>query len=259
MNFLNLLQNLAASKERLVKDNLMVLEGRHLVRRYLEKGSQPLGVVCVPSAYEEFKNMSDGHYEVIALTEPELGNLVGFPFHRGVLALANRPSFIPLGEAIESNQPNRLIVSCPRITDEANLGAILRTSLALGLNLVLLGPGSADPFSRKALRTSMGASFDIKLALCSEQDLLDLKSRGFRITGAALCPGAIPLSAYRPGSKQIVVFGHETEGLPSELRELCDDFVGIPMHHGVDSLNVAVSAGIILYQLTAASRPNLGN
>ncbi len=250
MNILQQLRGLISSAEHLQNEKLMVLEGRHLVLRYLGLGGKPLGLICVPSALEEFQILGRDRFEVVALSEPEIAMLLGFPFHRGVLALAPRPEFWDLEKARKSNPHQRLIVGCPRITDEANLGAILRSCLALGIKTVLLGPGSADPFSRKTLRTSMGASLGLILVESTIREYNTLKMDGYTIVGASLCPGMIPLNRYRPQDRQVLVLGHETLGIPDDLQNICDVFVGIPMSFGVDSLNVAVSAGIILYRFT---------
>jgi len=82
-----------------------------------------------------------------------MGNLVGFPFHRGILLAARRPEITPL--PLNAAPPESTLILW-QVTDPDNLGALVRTSQALGVKRIILGPGCADPYGRKALRASMG-------------------------------------------------------------------------------------------------------
>jgi len=249
MKLESLLENIIEKAEDLKIQNVMVLEGHHLVRRYVEGGHKLLSVTCVPSSYEQIRQLTRGQCSIEVKSEPEMGKFLGFPFHRGVIALAQRPQIQQLSVSDENLAKPQVVVGCPWITDEANLGAILRTVWALGVKTVLLGKRSADPFSRKTLRTSMGASFCLTLYYAEQEDWRGLRDQGFTLSAASVGSRIIPLREFEPNQKQAVIFGHETEGVPAEILDLCSNRVGIPMKNGADSLNVAVSAGIILYEV----------
>lgn len=246
-------RNLVVEAERLRAQGLLVLEGRHLFNRLLEGGGQPEAVLCVPALLDEMNGLSNGRWPVFALSEPEIGRLVGFSFHRGLLAVARRPTVSPF-EGTAGLPRSVGVVALPRITDEFNLGAILRCAAAFGVRTVLLGHGCGDPFSRKALRSGMGASLRLQLYSAQPNALVALHQNGYRILAAHRSTAAVSLDEVTPQAPWVVVFGHETEGVPPDWFRECEQTVWIPMEGGMDSLNVAVSAGIVLWELVRKRR-----
>ena len=118
------------------------------------------------------------------------------------------------------------------VGDPGNVGTVIRSGLAFGASCVALGPGSADPYSHKAVRASMGALFSVPVARA----------------GASL--RELPVD----GELTLVV-GAEREGLPSDIVAACDDVAHIPIARA-DSLNAAMAATVALYDLlTRISRP----
>jgi tRNA G18 (ribose-2'-O)-methylase SpoU len=117
---------------------------------------------------------------------------------------------------------------------------------------VVLGPRSADPFSRRVQRVSMGnvyrlppvMSDDVVATLTTLREQLHVES-----WATVLAPDAAPLSAMQRPERLALVFGSEGHGLASVVIAACDRKVTIPMRPGVDSLNVAVAAGIFLYSV----------
>jgi len=131
------------------------------------------------------------------------------------------------------------------------VGSIIRSAAALGGAGLLLGPECADPFYRKAVRTSMGSVFTLPLAAAPEwpEALRRLKARG-RVIVALTPDGRDVLSAARAavGNRSaVLVLGSEGEGLTPEARALADFEANIPMASTADSLNVAVAAAVALY------------
>jgi RNA methyltransferase, TrmH family len=128
------------------------------------------------------------------------------------------------------------------VGDPANVGAVIRSAHALVEGTVVLGPESADPFSPKAVRASMGSVFAVPLARGSVDDTpeprLALLAHGGDPPGGA--PG--PLT---------VCLGSERDGLPSEVVELCQRRVTIPIRSGAESLNVAAAAAIVLQGISS--------
>jgi TrmH family RNA methyltransferase len=138
------------------------------------------------------------------------------------------------------------------VADPGNVGAVVRAALALTPSVVVLSPGTADPFSPKAVRASMGAIFGQSIARASFDELQD-RAAGSRLI--ALAPGAGKalgeVSLRRP-----VVFclGSERSGLASEIVSRCHEVCHIPMQpDGAESLNVAMAAAICLYEATKYS------
>jgi TrmH family RNA methyltransferase len=139
--------------------------------------------------------------------------------------------------------------------DPGNVGTVLRAAQAFGVSSVALGPGTADPYSPKAVRASMGAVFAVRLARAGPSDLPGVK--------IALVPGAgVPLpelwrSDYvfgSPSAKDLtLMIGAERAGLPDEVLACADHKAHIPIQ--TDSLNAAMAATIAFYELTRSMAP----
>ncbi len=233
---------------------LFVVEGRYLVERMLASPCRPISLLCVPRAAEHFRGATAGRCPVIVREPEEISGIVGFAFHRGVLGCGFRPERIPpealVTEPRGGSRP--LIVVCPDLNDDANLGSILRSAVAFGAAGVLLGPRSCDPFSRRALRLSMGACLFARISRARDdgEAVAALRAGGFTIYGAANRPDALVLDGLHPAERGAIVIGNEGTGLDESWLCRCDALLRIPMGESLDSLNAAVAAGILLYGLT---------
>lgn len=231
---------------------LVVAEGRLVTEKVLEAGLRIRALVCVPSARGEWEGRAEGRFEVRVLPRSEIENLAGFPFHRGVLALAERPRIPPLDT---ENLPAGHLLWLWNVTDPDNLGTLIRSAAALGAGGVLLGPGCADPYGRKALRTSMGTALTRPIRTADRDAVPLLRSAGRALYAAALTPDAVaPESLGRTGPR-VLVLGNEGWGLPAELSDVCDLRVAVPMARDVDSLNVGAAGAILMYVLFGLRGP----
>jgi len=186
---------------------------------------------------------------VFVVPDDDVEKIVGFNFHRGVLACGRRRPGRKLDEVAQS-QVEPTIVVCPDVQDPENMGAMLRIGSALGVTALMLGRRCADPFSRRVLRVSMGAA--LRLPLIESDDLPgDLRrlQREFHceLVATVLDDEAHPLDQIHRAGRVAILFGSEGHGLERTLVDLCDRKVTIPMLPGTDSLNVAVAAGIVLH------------
>jgi len=145
-------------------------------------------------------------------------------------------------------------VALDRVRDPGNLGTIVRTADAAGIQGVALVGASCDPFSLEAVRATMGSIFHVPLAKTGEVELVAVAKRnGARLVGTHLS-GSVDYRAadYRP--PLILLMGNEQQGLTETLTAACDQLVRIPMRGKADSLNLAVSTGLMIYE---ALRPEL--
>jgi tRNA G18 (ribose-2'-O)-methylase SpoU len=238
---------------------VFVVEGRHLVERMLASPCRPCSVLCVPADAEHFSALAAGRCPVIVREPGEISGIAGFDFHRGVLGCGFRPDPVPPAAltAGHGGEGRALLVVCPDLNDDANLGSVLRSAVAFRAAGVLLGPRACDPFSRRALRLSMGASLFARISRAREDDeaLAALRSGSFAVYGAANRPDALDLEELRPAERAAIVIGNEGSGLDGRWLGGCDALVRIPMGDALDSLNAGVAAGILLYRLTRARRP----
>jgi len=236
-------------------EDLFVTEGRLLTRRLLESRFDVQSILLAGQFVEEFEPLAAARGA--ALYQAEAGllrDLVGFPFHLGVLGCARRGPRRPLtdlADRLDAGGPMTLVV-CPHTANRENLGSVFRSAGAFGADAVLLGPPCCDPFSRRCLRCSMGAVLSVPVIHPGDlaADLNALRSRwGFELWAAVLDEHADLLSRRARPDRVALLLGNEFDGLQALWLDLCDRRVTIPMHGRIDSLNAAVAAGIFLYEL----------
>lgn len=225
-----------------------VAEGRILVEDLLAWGRagkvKVVAVLAETSQAETVRGQLPEGTGLLIATKSELEALAGFPFHRGLMAAAQVPA-----QPSESRLKacGRLLV-LPSVADAENLGQLLRTAAALGLDGALLGPGP-DPFSRRSVRVSMGTVW--KLPLWRVEDVwtaLDSwKFDGGEVVAAALAPESIPLHQWTPSLRTALVLGPEGPGLAPDDLARCHQTVRVSMADGVDSLNVAAAGAILMH------------
>jgi tRNA G18 (ribose-2'-O)-methylase SpoU len=180
-----------------------------------------------------------------------LDGIAGFPLHRGILALGRQAPRPSAADLLAGLGRRALVVVLVGLANHDNLGGIFRNAAAFGAAAVLLDAACCDPFYRKAIRVSVGATLTVPFARLEQGcDAVDLLTRhGFE--ALALSPaGAIPLAELRRPDRAAVLLGTEGPGLPAAILART---LRIPMAAGFDSLNVATSSGIVLHHLGFAS------
>jgi len=187
-----------------------------------------------------------------------LERLVGFPLHQGVMALARIPPPRPLEAILQGAARPWLLLAIDDVTNSENAGTMVRSAAALGASAVIAGETSASPWLRRAVRASMGAAFTLPIVESAElaATLQELSRRG--VLCLAATPNA-PLPLFQVGLKGdcCLVVGHEGRGIRPAVQAACSGAVAIPMASGVDSLNVAAAAAVLLYE--AARQRALGS
>jgi tRNA G18 (ribose-2'-O)-methylase SpoU len=238
---------------------LFVAEGEKVVIRLLESRFEVASVLAEPECADRLESRLAADVPVYVAPKPLLQEIVGFHFHRGVLACGKRQPRLEVDDLIESRPPpNPLpkgeggtIVVLPDVQDPTNLGSIIRTAAAFGCQAVVLGRKCADPFSRRVLRVSMGAA--LHLPIVESRDLADdlklLAASGFEVVATVLDPSAEALAEYQRNQRTAILFGSEGHGLSDEWAALCARRVTIPMQVGIDSLNVAIATAVVLWQV----------
>ncbi|MGQ9575293.1 MAG: TrmH family RNA methyltransferase [Thermoguttaceae bacterium] len=240
-------------------ESLFVAEGPAVARRLLASRYQTESVLVAPRWAEEFQQLAGSKAPVYVAAEPLLRQIVGYPFHLGVLAAGRRPAPECLEELLAGKQtaPELTLVICPEITKPENMGLVFRAAGAFGVDGVLVGPRCCDPFSRRSLRVSMGAVLHVPLARSADlgADLGRLKSLWrFELLAAVVDRRAEQLAEVQWPPRAGILLGNETAGLRPEWLALCDRRVTIPMQPNVDSLNLGTAAAIFLYQRTFHGR-----
>lgn len=159
------------------------------------------------------------------------------------------PVFSVRVRPLPESAPGRVLL-LENVQDPGNIGTVLRTAAAFGIGLVALVDGCADPYNPKTVRASMGAIFRQAFCELSREELpARLRAWGLPLYGAALDAKARDIRAL-PLSRCAVAVGNEGRGLTPELLALCDEKLIIPMTPESESLNAAVAASIIMWEMT---------
>lgn len=233
-----------------------VVEGRFLVERLLASRFTTESILTDARRAATLPAEIAESTDIYVLPAESINQLVGFEFHRGMLACGLRrrlPAVAELLPTAPASSASLLMVVASQVADPANLGGILRNCAGFGANAVLLGPGCADPFSRRVLRASMGAG--LQLAIATSVDLTaDLRrltgQHGVTLVATVLDQDAEPLARLERSGRVALVIGNEGFGLSDEVIGICQRKATIPLQPGVDSLNAAVASGIFLYHFS---------
>ncbi len=239
----------------------VVVEGALAVERLLEGPFEVEAVLATRSHLEQLAPRLDRRPEVarLATTAQLLSEIAGVELHRGCMALLRRPVHAADDPRLDAPPADRssVVVVAAGIGDPSNLGAIVRCARALGAALVVVDGRSTDPFCPRAVRGSMGHVFTQPLVVAT--DVADavrrLRVAGRRVLAATLDEGAVALPELAPPAHAVLLLGNEGDGLAPALLALADERVSIPMADGVDSLNVAAAAAVLLYALGPGRRP----
>jgi tRNA G18 (ribose-2'-O)-methylase SpoU len=235
---------------------LFVAEGRHVVQRLIEDGRFPVRSVLLNEAsFDALTTVLDRlprHTPIYVTDTRHFQAIAGFNMHRGCLALAERPAALPVADVIRDA---RTIVVLEECGNTDNMGGVFRNAAAFGVDAVLVSPGSCDPFYRKAIRTSMAAVLRVPFARIAPwpEALATLRSEGFLIVALTPRAPAMTLEMFAASvrsSRLALLLGAEGAGLSDASLALADLHVRIPTRDAVDSLNLAVAAGIALSRLS---------
>jgi len=180
--------------------------------------------------------------------------IVGFPIHRGILAVAHRAPAPPVEELLSQMPEEALVVGLIGLANHDNVGGIFRNAAAFGAGAVLLDQETCDPLYRKAVRVSVGGALVVPFTRASSAGAMVQALRAASFDVIALSPsGREVLSQVQPSRRTALLLGAEGPGLPAELLAQTRT-VSIPMSGGFDSLNVATTSGIALHHLSQAQR-----
>ena len=235
-----------------------IAEGPLLVARLLRSSYATHSILLSEKYLDSWRDRLPPDIDVLLIPEELVAELVGFQFHRGVIACGLRRPKSLLKEVFSKPLAmDATLVAVHGVQDPENLGGILRSCAALGIEHVLIGPKSADPLSRRVLRVSMCTALSLQLIDAPNllEDLHWLHGQ-HRVESVATTLGtdSQPLEqAVRTGPVAILL-GNEAHGLPIEFQRAAQRRVRIDMRLGTDSLNVSVAAGIVMHYFSRVAR-----
>jgi tRNA G18 (ribose-2'-O)-methylase SpoU len=239
------------------REGLFIAEGEVVIRTLLSAESlcraRSLLIAANRVEAQQALIAAAGDTPVYAASQEVMDAIVGFSLHRGLLALGEKPPARSVEEALADLPEDCVILACAGVGNHDNMGGLFRNAAAFGAAAVLRDEQCCDPFYRKSIRVSVGAVLRTPTAEARSLGELVATLRAERFEVIALSPGANePLSAVDGGGRKAVLVGSEGPGLPADVMARLRT-VGIPMSGGFDSLNVAVTSALALYQLGTVS------
>lgn len=241
---------------------VFVAEGRLVVSRLLASRFVSRSVMVTPAALGGLTHQVQERpcLPVYVVPQGVMNAVAGFNIHRGCLAIGERPAPVAWEEiaGVRRGEPSGppaagVLLALEHVGNADNIGATFRAAAAFGAHGVLLDDGCADPLYRKAIRTSMGTALHVPFALDVPlpDALAALRNDGWAVVGltpAGGTPSAREVFARTHGARVVLVLGHEGDGISPATAAACTHLARIPMRAEVDSLNVAMAAGIALYE-----------
>ncbi len=233
-----------------------VVEGDKLVKRLLAGRFRVVSILATDRYVAQIEECVPAAVPVYVVAFEQIHAVVGFPFHRGILACAERTAWPPAEEILRQSHDRCTLVVCPRLSNPENLGAIARIGDVFGIDAILAGPSCPDPLSRRVLRVSMGSA--LRLPVIVADQLEETAGRlasafGVEFWAAVADPLATPFEQVPRPDRLALVLGDEDQGVEPDWVARCRQSITIPMRPGAGSLNVAVAAGILLHHLTKSS------
>ncbi|MEU0224943.1 RNA methyltransferase [Streptomyces sp. NPDC006284] len=238
-------------------EGLFIAEGAKVVRRAGEAGYAMRSMLLSAKWVDTMRDIIDEAPAPVYVVDPALAEQVtGYHVHRGALASMQRK---PLPTASDLLTATRRVVVMESVNDHTNIGAIFRSAAALGLDAVLLSPDCADPLYRRSVKVSMGAVFSVPYARLDTwpAGLEAVREAGFALLALTPDARAKALDEVAPHrmDRVALMLGAEGDGLSRRALAASDEWVRIPMSHGVDSLNVGAAAAVAFYAVTAGRPP----
>jgi tRNA G18 (ribose-2'-O)-methylase SpoU len=254
------LRDVSLRKNLESRHGLFIAEGEKVVRRAVEAGHAVRSFLMAPRWLDGLRDVLDaaGDVPCYVVSDEVAERVTGFHVHRGALASLHRKSPAAVGDVLPGASS---VLVLEDIVDHTNVGAVLRSAAALGVDAVLLSPRCADPLYRRAVKVAMGAVFAIPYARLQDwYEAVDLlRHRGLTTIALTPAPDAVPLeSAVQCAGPVALLLGSEGHGLSHRWLTCADVRAKIPMAPGVDSLNIAAAAAIACYLLAGRRAADSG-
>ncbi len=233
---------------------IFVAEGDKVVKRLIQSKLNVVSILMTGEWLDEYSRfLEDREIEegVIVADRSLLEEIVGYGLHQGIMAIGRVPLPADIFNTYNAPGESRLLVALDGIANSENMGVIIRNCAAFGVDSVIVGETSCDPYLRRSVRNSMGTIFQLPVARSDVlvETLQRLRSElGFRVFAAHPQSGSLGVTESDLTGNACFVFGSEGDGISPRVLAACDDRIKIPMKNDVDSINVASSVGVVLYE-----------
>ncbi len=183
--------------------------------------------------------------------QSKLAEIVGFDLHQGIMIMGRMPR-VPTIASVLAGKKAPLLLAMDGLADAENVGAVMRTCAAFGVDGVIVGAGTCSPWTRRAVRTSLGAV--LRVPVCESDNL----AATLRSLDGVACYAAHIHGEHRVITKvdysgpTCIVVGGEADGVSAPVLAACRSTIFIPMAGGWDCLNVGAATAVLLYEATRA-------
>jgi len=227
-------------------DESFVADSPKVVNLLLESDIIVRSILATQEYYDTYPHLLEKHQDakLYIASKALMQDIVGHKIHHNVMMHGKRPEQSVLTDLGDN------IIMLDEISSTQNIGSIARSAAAMGIDSYLLPTYGPHPWSRRALRVSMGHIAMLKTHLYTDmkETIKTLKENGYRVYAAEVTEDSTPLASVKVTEKWVLLMGHEGSGLSDEVLDLCDEVVTIEMEEGVKSFNVGVAASIMMYQ-----------
>ncbi|HUI30257.1 MAG TPA: RNA methyltransferase [Candidatus Acidoferrales bacterium] len=240
---------------------IFVAEGEKVVCRLIESDLELVSILLTQEWLDQYRDILSSRLAeegVFVAEKVQLEQIVGYGLHQGIMAIGRVPRSLNIFEFLEKCPKPRLFVAVDGIANSENMGVIVRNCAAFGVQALVVGETSCDPYLRRSVRNSMGTIFNLPIVnvdrlsetmkKLSEGVRSEHEKSSIRIIAADPKHDSSEISGVDLTEDICLVFGSEGEGISGEVLENCSVRMKIPMHHDVDSINVGSSVGVILYE-----------
>lgn len=234
---------------------IFVAEGEKVVRRLVQSDLRIVSILLTKEWSEQYsaliseREIEEGVYEA---DKKLLEEIVGYGLHQGIMAIGRVPEPVDVFETKSESGKPFLFAAVDGIANSENMGVIVRNCAAFGVDALIVGSTSCDPYIRRSVRNSMGTIFGLPISYAEDlaSALLRLhREREIRVVAAHPRRDSETVTNVDMTGDVCIVFGSEGEGISPRVLDVCDSFANIPMSNDVDSLNVGSSVGVILYEV----------
>lgn len=223
-------------KEKKYRDitGTFIVEGEHLVYEAIKKNLVK-DIIVLEGEDFYFDNL-----KIIYVSKEVMKKLSSMDSYPKVIGICKKKK----EEDIKGN-----VLILEDIQDPGNLGTIIRSSVAFGIDTIVLSPGTVDLYNSKVIRSTQGMLFHINIIVRDIEEVINrLKEDNYRIYGTKVDGGSNVREIYDI-NKYALIIGNEGNGMSEKISKLCDEYLYIKMNDNVESLNAAVAASILLYEL----------
>lgn len=230
-------KKLYTKKER-DRSGLFIVEGYHLVEEALK--ADQIYHIILHEDKELPRTWDYGSISITTVTDEVMNMLSDMESPQGVMAICHQQKHT------SSNVNGRKLLLIDSVQDPGNIGTMIRTADAAGMDAIILGEGCADPYNPKVVRSTQGSIFHLPIIKVQLEELIDVLN--IPVYGTAL-EGAIPYHQVESSNEFALLVGNEGQGVAKQLLEKTTKNLYIPIYGKSESLNVAVAAGILMYHL----------